>query len=216
MADPRPPLLILLPFAVDPSRSLFSCKYAHILTKIPKNCIYTSTVPLSFETYTEDIYTILLFCDYHHSYFYYIETTILLLLLLMNLLSLYLSPLLFNLLIPFVKTFTPPKSLFPTLMFLQLFSQTFLRRRISYLSMFSLSLLYKLSSQKKPILNSPILNSFVVLKILLIIGLLQIFFKFTTFKINCFKIALQTPKLNKFEYILCFFDNFLDITTNSF
>ena len=63
MADPLPLPLNPLPFEVDPSRSRLSRENTHILTKFPKNFIYNCTVPLSFETYPEIIYTIFLFVN---------------------------------------------------------------------------------------------------------------------------------------------------------
>ena len=107
--------------------------------------------------------------------------------LLMNLFSLYVSPLLFTQLIPFVKTFNPPIFIFPSVMFSQFSSKASRRRIISYLNNFSSPPLYKHSSQEKLILNSPILSSIELLKSILIIGLLQIFFKLTTSNVNSSK-----------------------------
>ena len=44
------------------------------LTKLLKNHIYNSTVPLFFETNPEDIYTTPLICEHHDSYLYYTDT----------------------------------------------------------------------------------------------------------------------------------------------
>ena len=47
---------------------------AQIFRKSPKNLIYNETVPLRFETNTEEIYTKPLIREHHDSNFYYIYT----------------------------------------------------------------------------------------------------------------------------------------------
>ena len=50
-----PPPLFPLPFSIDESLSRDTTQG---LPKLPNNLLYNSTVPLSFETYPEYIYTI--------------------------------------------------------------------------------------------------------------------------------------------------------------
>ena len=47
---------------------------AQALTKFLKTLICSPTVPISFETYPEDIYTKTLIREHHDSHIYYIDT----------------------------------------------------------------------------------------------------------------------------------------------
>ena len=69
-----PPPLIRLPFAIDPFRSRLSRENTNILTRFLEHLIYNSTVPLSFGSYSEDIYTISLIRQHHDSCLFYIDT----------------------------------------------------------------------------------------------------------------------------------------------
>ena len=73
LSDPPPPTLPLL-FSFDDTHHRFSRDTAHILSKFLKNLISNSAVPLNFETWPEDIYTIPLIREHNDSYFYYIDT----------------------------------------------------------------------------------------------------------------------------------------------
>ena len=73
MDDPNPPL-IPLSVSIDDSHSRLSRDTTYTLTNFPKNPLYNSTVPLFFETYVEDIYTIPLIREHQTSNFYYIDT----------------------------------------------------------------------------------------------------------------------------------------------
>ena len=73
MSDPPSPLLPL-PFSFNDTHHILSRDNAHILSKFLKNLIHNSTVPLYFETYQDNIYTIPLIREYHDSYLYYNDT----------------------------------------------------------------------------------------------------------------------------------------------
>ena len=72
MSDPPP--LIPLPFVFDISHHRITRELSRTISKFLNNLIHNSTVPLSFETFPEDIYTIPLICEHHDSYLYYIDT----------------------------------------------------------------------------------------------------------------------------------------------
>ena len=68
--DDSPHSLIPLPFSIDVSHSRISRGISQNLTKIRINLIYNSTVPLSFKTFPEDIFTLyLLFVNVTHIFF---------------------------------------------------------------------------------------------------------------------------------------------------
>ena len=62
------------PFVCDNTSHRITGELSQTPSKYPKNLIYNSTAPLSFETYPEDIYTIPLIREHHDSYLYYIDT----------------------------------------------------------------------------------------------------------------------------------------------
>ena len=76
MDDPPPPL-IPFRFSFDESHSRISRDTTQILTKYLKNLVLYSTVPISFETYLEDVYTKLLIREHHDSYLYFLDTQLL-------------------------------------------------------------------------------------------------------------------------------------------
>ena len=73
MSDPPSPF-IPLPFVCDNTHHRVTRELSQILSKFLNNLIYNSTVPLSFENFLEDIYTIPLIREHHDSYLYYIDT----------------------------------------------------------------------------------------------------------------------------------------------
>ena len=122
----QPPSLLPLDFSVDYTHQRFSHETAQISTKLPKCRIYNSTVPLWFETYPEDIYTIPLIPKHHDSYLYYLDTHSL-----VEILDSFNS---FQLLIqmkPFAKTFIRPTLIFLHFMFSLHFSKP-LRKEKSF------------------------------------------------------------------------------------
>ena len=74
MSDPLPSPLFPLPFAFDTTHYRITRELSNTIPKFLRNLIYNSFVPLSFETYPEDIYTIPLIREHHDSYLYYIDT----------------------------------------------------------------------------------------------------------------------------------------------
>ena len=72
MSDP-PSTLIPLPFVFDNTHHRVTRNLSQTLSEFLINLI-NSTVPLSFETFPEDIYTIPLIREHHDSYSYYIDT----------------------------------------------------------------------------------------------------------------------------------------------
>ena len=66
MSDPLSTLLHL-PFAFDDTHYRFTRDTFQILSNILENLIYNYTVPLSFETYPEDIHTLPLIREHHDS-----------------------------------------------------------------------------------------------------------------------------------------------------
>ena len=69
--DDSPHSLFPLPFSIDDSHSRISRGISQNLTKIRINLIYNSTVPLSFKTFPEDIFTLyLLFVNVTHIFFF--------------------------------------------------------------------------------------------------------------------------------------------------
>ena len=158
MDDPPPPL-ISFPFSIDYSHARISPDTAHILTKFLKNSIYISTVPLSFETYREDIYTTHLIREHQDSYLYNFDTQ-----------SLVETPHEPSFSIAFTSFFTSnetfrinmyPNNIYvPTAHVLTTFLENLSGKIISYLNMLSLPLLYKHFVKKKLILIFLILNNF--------------------------------------------------------
>ena len=73
MPDP-PSLLIPLPFDCDNTSHGITRELSQTLTTLLNNLIYSSTAPLSFEIFPEDIYTISLIREHHDSYLNYIDT----------------------------------------------------------------------------------------------------------------------------------------------
>ena len=184
----QPPPLLLLSFSINDLHSDLSPETTYSLTKCIENPIYNTTVPLSFKTYPEVIYTTLLIREHHDSYLYYIDTH--------SLVETTDEPsfsvpslLLLTPMKPFVKTSTPLMFIFLSLMFSPHSSSISQKRRNSYLNVLPFPLLYKHSSKKKPFFTFPILKNFALLKRNPIIGLLPLFSKFTIFNINVFKIS---------------------------
>ena len=72
MSDPPSPL-IPLPFVFDNIHHCVPRELSQTISKFPNNLMYNSTVPLSFETFPEDIYTKPLIREHHDSSLYYID-----------------------------------------------------------------------------------------------------------------------------------------------
>ena len=68
------PPLIPLPFVFETTQHRTKRELSQTVSKFLNNLIYNSTVPLSFETFPEDIYTIPLIREHNDSYLYYIDT----------------------------------------------------------------------------------------------------------------------------------------------
>ena len=69
-----PSHLTPLPFSFDDTHHRLSRDTSQILTKLLKSLIYSTTTPLPFESYPEDIYSIPLIREHHDSYLHYIDT----------------------------------------------------------------------------------------------------------------------------------------------
>ena len=72
MTDPPSPL-IPLPFVCNNASQRITREISHTFSKFLNNLIYNSTVPLSFGTYPDDIYTIPLIREDNDSCLYYID-----------------------------------------------------------------------------------------------------------------------------------------------
>ena len=66
MSDPPSPL-IPLSFVCDNTSHRITRELSQTLSKFLNNLIYNSTTPLSFETFSEDIYTLPLIREHHNS-----------------------------------------------------------------------------------------------------------------------------------------------------
>ena len=72
MTDPPSPL-IPFPFVCNNASQRITREISHSLSKFLNNPFYNSTVPLSFETYPDDIDTFPIIREHNDSYLYYID-----------------------------------------------------------------------------------------------------------------------------------------------
>ena len=148
MGDPPPPL-IPLPFSIDDSHSRLSRGITQNFTEYHINFILNFTVPLSFETYPEDFYTIPVIREHQDSYLHYIHAHSL-----VKIPDEPFFPTLLHLFLPllklFLKTSTQPMFTFLSFMYSPLFSKTSPKRIIFHLNLLSHPPLYKHSIKRKP------------------------------------------------------------------
>ena len=70
----NPPSLIPFPFSTDDSHQRLSREITHVKTNFSNHLIYTSTVFILSEIYSDDICTLTLFREHQDSYLYYKNT----------------------------------------------------------------------------------------------------------------------------------------------